>query len=385
MWQKERIISLIPSMKGIADWFWIAEPLLLTVFFFTSAAVIRQKILGYACIIAASFCLTFAAAEIYFTRQSIKPAQGELRSNASVHVKSGQTTHIAEKSAHTPDPVLGYTPNPNAKKVAARRVKDDKVLYDVLYTRDEEGRRITPDRGAKAETAILFFGCSFTVGDGLNDHETFAWQLGEILGEKFQVFNYGISGQGSHHMLGLVESGRLDALTRRYKRIYAVYLTMSGHPIRCLGYTPFHMGPRYILENGTLKYAGKLSHTLDRLFAHSRTYAQVKSAYYQRLASERALNTHVAIIAKAIHELNARYHAHFLTVLWPDFISIEPILRDNGVRTLSLAGVMTDFASAPEKYVIKSDGHPNALANTRIAEALSEYILQNTQTTEEQQ
>ena len=54
------------------------------------------------------------------------------------------------------------------------------------------------------------------------------------------------------------------------------------------------------------------------------------------------------------------------------------MLRDRGVRTLSLTGVMPDYASAPEKYAVsKSDGHPNALANTRVAEALAAYILKH--------
>ena len=186
-------------------------------------------------------------------------------------------------------------------------------------------------------------------------------------------------------MLGLVESGRLDALVRRYKQIYAVYLTMSDHPERSFGHRPFHRGPRYILENGAVKYAGMFTHTLDSLFAHSQIYAQLKPAYYQRFASERAFDIHAAVVIKSMHELAARYHAHALTVIYPDFTRIEPILRANGVRTLSLTDAMPDYISASEKYAIKYDGHPNALANARIAEALLEYILQHPHATRERQ
>ena len=181
MWQKNLIFSFLPIMESIAGWFWIAEPLLLALVFFASAARMRQKILCYVCIIAASCCLTFAAAEIYFTAPRVKSAPGAIHSYDSVYVKSGQATHIYENDSHASDPVLGYGPNPSARKVASRRMKDDEVIYDVLYSRDEEGRRITPDRGDKADTAVLLFGCSFTVGDGLNDRETFAWRLGEML------------------------------------------------------------------------------------------------------------------------------------------------------------------------------------------------------------
>jgi hypothetical protein len=180
-------------------------------------------------------------------------------------------------------------------------------------------------------------------------------------------------------MLALIESGRLDGVVRRYKQIHAFFLTISDHPVRCLGPRPFYSGPRYILENGAIKNAGKPNHTLDSLFAHSRAYAQLKEACYRRLLAERANNTHVAIIAKSVQELGIRYQAPCLILIWPDYMHIEPTLRDRGMRTLPLTGVMPDYASAPEKYTIKDDGHPNALANTRIAEALSEYVLNKMQ------
>jgi lysophospholipase L1-like esterase len=290
-------------------------------------------------------------------------------------VHSGQATHLYERASAVPDPVLGYGPDLSGKmRLAARRVQHDQTIYDVLYSRDEEGRRITPKRGKNADTAILLFGCSFTEGAGLNDQECFAWQLGHMLGEQFQVYNYGFSGYGSHQMLALVESGRLDALVQRYTQIYAFFLTMADHPLRCLGKRPFSREPRYILENGALTYAGSFSHTVDSLFAHSQLYEQLKLACLQWLMYDYGLATHIAIVAKSMHELQARYNAHALTVIYPDFTRIEPLLLGSGVRTLSLMPAMPDYASTSEKYTIKGDGHPNALANTRIAEALFDYI-----------
>jgi len=57
---------------------------------------------------------------------------------------------------------------------------------------------------------------------------------------------------------------------------------------------------------------------------------------------------------------------------------IEPMLHAHEVHTLPLTDAMPDYASMPGKYAIPVDGHPNALANTRVAEALAEYILRNT-------
>ena len=384
----------MPFMKDILNWncFWIAEPLLLTLLLFTSAAIIKQKVICYAFIVAASFLLTFSATEIYFRLPSGSSSTGlnaarHYESLSSVYITSGQTTQRYEADSHfAPDPDLGYGSNPNGNmRVASRVVRNKEVVYDVLYSTDEEGRRVTPKRGDKADTAIFLFGCSITFGEGLNDKETFAWQLGEMLGEKFQVFNYGFHGYGSHQMLALIESGRLDALARRYKHIYAFYLTINGHEYRSAGLSRWDThGPRYILKNGALKYVGKFSETplpamLQKVFVHSQVFAQVKSAYLRRLALDDALDTHVAIIAKSMHELNTRYHAHALTIILPGYTRIEPMLRDIEVPTLLLAGVMPDYESEHGKYTIKGDGHPNALANMRVAEALSEYILQHKQ------
>jgi len=217
----------------------------------------------------------------------------------------------------------------------------------------------------------------------LNDQETFAWQLGEVLGEKFQVFNYGFHGYGSHQMLALIESGRLDALVRRYKQIYAFYLTISSHPERCVGLMPWDPQPSYILENGALRHVSKASdYTLNRIanriFVNSQLYRKILLPFRYRQMKDLALDTHVAIIAQSMHELEVRYHAHALTVIYPDFTAIEPMLRNNGVRTLSLTSVMPDFASRPpEKYHLKDDGHANAFTNMLIAGALAEYILKS--------
>jgi lysophospholipase L1-like esterase len=391
LWQKERFFSSVPVMDAVTNWFWIAHPLLLGSFFFALSAGVRQKILCYVCITAASFFLAFAAAEVYLNLPGANATQEEYDSNNSVHVRSGQATDIYELGYSAPDPVLGYGPN-EKMRIASRRVKGGAVIYDVLYSRDQAGRRITPDRGDKADTAILLFGCSFTFGEGLNNEETFAWQLGEILGKRFQVFNCGFGGYGPHQMLALVTSGRLDALMRRYEHVYAFYLIIPGHAVRCIGLSPWDQsGPRYILKNGALKHVGTFNETpeynklyqADKLFARSKVYAHIKEAHRTGRVPDYAMETLIAITAKSMQELAARYHAHALTIVWPKFASIEPLLRNSGIRTLPLTGAMPDYTSVPEKYAIPGDGHPNALANTRVAEALAEYILAHPQATGE--
>jgi hypothetical protein len=215
-----------------------------------------------------------------------------------------------------------------------------------------------------------------------------------MLGEKFQVFNYGFGGYGSHQMLALIESGRLDALSQRYKQIYTIYLTIAHHEIRCLDLWEFIVirsnihPPRYIFENGAIKLAGKYERTeFTKLLSYSRLIGRLRRAYHRHdyiafHAPHSALDTHVAIITKSMQELHARYNAHALTVIYPDFTRIEPILQAHGIRTLSLADAMPDYVRGGN-YEIRDDGHPTASTHTRIASALSEYILNHQQAAEE--
>ena len=65
------------------------------------------------------------------------------------------------------DPLLGYTPHPNAQ-VQSIKKQGDEVIYDVTYAIDEFGRRITPDQDDPArDKFLLLFGDSFTFGEGV--------------------------------------------------------------------------------------------------------------------------------------------------------------------------------------------------------------------------
>jgi hypothetical protein len=340
------------------------------------------------CIIVASFLLFFSIAEVFFMFSIDKPALAlKHYSQNSKYVKSGQTSVLYENGFFVQDPVLGFAPN-EARHVAARLMNNDEVIYDVMYSKDEAGRRITPDRGDKADTAVLVFGCSFSYGKGLDDHENFAWQLAEMLGEKYQVINLALPGYGSHQMLALIESGRLDALVGRYKHNYAVFMTIPDHVLRSAGLVSWdRAGPRYILDNSVLKHVGAFDKTQkynklylpEKIFGYSRTYNALKRSYLARTGY--ALDTHIAIIVKSMQEMKDRYRTQaFIALLWPGFSYIEQTLQVNGASVIQLENVMPDYASSPDKYFIKYDAHPNAFANKLIAETLFEFIRNNSQT-----
>ena len=96
--------------------------------------------------------------------------------------------------AHTPsivdhDDRYGYVLRANA------RDRDRGFDFDVTYTVDANGRRVTPSPNTPRAT-ILLAGDSFTFGTGVEDRETYAYLLGAEYWPDVKVVNAGVGGWG---------------------------------------------------------------------------------------------------------------------------------------------------------------------------------------------
>ena len=120
--------------------------------------------------------------------------------------------------------VLGYAATPSKSVHAWKIVGNDRV-YDVTYSTDSHGFRVTPgfDPGASIAGTIAFFGGSFVFGEGLDDNETLPYHLAAHLGFRYRIVNAGFSGYGPHQMLRLLE---LDGLEGRAR--------LQNHPVHSL-------------------------------------------------------------------------------------------------------------------------------------------------------
>ncbi|APR82396.1 Nodulation protein nolO [Minicystis rosea] len=97
------------------------------------------------------------------------------------------------------DPEVGhrYLPNLKARLPSEHggffvRTNADGFRSDVEFVRERSGR-----------PRILFFGDSFTAGDGVENHERFSDLVGEALGA--ETYNYGVSGTGTDQQLLVFE------------------------------------------------------------------------------------------------------------------------------------------------------------------------------------
>jgi len=149
------------------------------------------------------------------------------------------------------DDTLGVRPNPGVRSTA-RATWHGEQIYDVVYTVDDSGLRVSPPAATNApQDCVLFFGGSFTFGEGLEDDETMPYRVGVRAGGRFRVRNFGFSGYGPHQMLAAIQSGFVEHAAHCRPR-FAIYQAVYHHVVRSAGlWTWDRHGPRYLLgEDG---------------------------------------------------------------------------------------------------------------------------------------
>ena len=287
-----------------------------------------------------------------------------------------------------PDDTLGYRPKAQAGQTHAHLRMGEKTIYDVTYTTTAQGWRITPEH-PDADTALVFLGCSFTIGEGVNDQESYPYVLSQLLGKNFQAYNFGFHGYGAHQAAALIEAGELDTILQAYSKVHVFFLNLEWHELRSGGFTKWdHFSPRYVLENGKAVRRGNFSPvedpTSDGITAFIRKEVQKtlrKSFLYSKISTtpkERdrpyLFALQCAILKKIQESLGAkRSDATFTVVTYPGAEKNTAQFRAAGLGVLDALPFFPKPPTAPE-YSIQGDGHPSALAHRLLAEGLVPFI-----------
>ena len=262
------------------------------------------------------------------------------------------------------DRVLGYRPAPREVEILAVRSTPLSVVYAVTYTMLPSGWRVTPQQ-AHATNAIVFMGGSFTFGEGLNDAQSFPYKVGQMLGDDYQVFNFGFSGYGTHQMLAMVENGYLDAIAQKYDQLHVFYLTIPAHRSRAAGKTSWDLdGPMYIVDkSGNVEYKGSFRNNPELLQQKqgSLLWGRFTEDNYQK-------NLQLALIKKTADLLKAKYSVD-LTVI--EVFHSEDYLEKLKAENISLINILDN--PKPE-HLIPGDGHPSDTATTVFAEEIVQFI-----------
>jgi hypothetical protein len=101
---------------------------------------------------------------------------------------------------------IGYVANPDLHS-ARKLSKQGDIIYDVHYSIDNDGFRLTKLTNNEQPHRINFFGCSMTFGEGMNDEETLPYFVQKNL-QEVKVKNFGWHGYGAHQALAILQSSR---------------------------------------------------------------------------------------------------------------------------------------------------------------------------------
>jgi hypothetical protein len=288
-----------------------------------------------------------------------------------------------------PDGVRGYAAEANVK--AHERVRaDDHLLRDIVYTTDANGLRVaphdvepTPATSAMAYKNVVFFGCSVTVGEGVDDRETMPWAFEALSRGKYQASNLGFHGYGPHQMLRILETGLIERLLAGRPPAKAVYQGLIEHIERSAGnYPAISWGPsapRYVLRaDGTPAYSGPFYTTYGSAVLSALNQSHVFPVVapfamgWRRTASD--IDLYVAIVKRSKELFAARYGGQFVVVMWGaydrDYATVVERLRRNDIRVLEVHTIIPDIYSADWKYKLKGDEHPNPTAHALLAKFL---------------
>lgn len=287
------------------------------------------------------------------------------------------------------DDVLGAAPVKGASG-RSRLLLGREVVYDVTYSIGADGLRVAPpDRGTDLAGCILFFGDSFTFGEGLNDDETLPYRVGALTRGAYRVYNLGFHGYGPQQMLAALEHGLVDQVVR-CAPTHAIYGALPDHAARATGLHAYgRHSVRYRLNpDGSATADGHFDDEpapRPSLLAAELSWQLSKSALYRRLTSrmrrvtDEDIRLFVAIIKQAEGLVRQKFPGcEFHVLLWrwrddvPTYDKMLSRLRQAGIRVLLVSEILPGYLRNPGQYEIPHDRHPNPRAN----EILAQYVVQ---------
>ncbi len=321
---------------------------------------------------AASVILAFGLCEAYVGGWFSKP-----------HPSSGNISY-SNRTYYQNDPTLGYVPQKNTSTLATKQYENE-VLYDVKYTIDPYGLRVGLSRSKHSKSAVLFFGGSFTFGEGVNDEETLPYRFEIKSDKKFVAFNFGFHGYGPHQMLAVLENEMERSAVGDNQPQYAIYQTIiPWHIYRATGRVHWgSSGPRYRLnDSGEAVSSGPF----QNWFVSKLIKVTSRSRLIRRLLSKRGeispsdIELFVSILKKSERIFRNRYGGKFFVLLWPGKNTLNTKvlskLREAQINVIVIENILSDYKNNIEKYTIHFpyEKHPNALAYDMMAEYLATLL-----------
>ena len=307
-----------------------------------------------------------------------------------VWLQDGKTQLWYDPEYHTGHPLLGYVAQRNHVGSSTRH-DNGKLTFDVQYTIGANGLRVSPPSTQENSDCILFFGGSFTFGEGVPDEQTMPYQVGLKTHQRYQIHNFGFHGYGPHHMLAALEHQIVEEAIQCAPR-YVIYQAIVAHAARVAGRAFWDRhGPRYVLEEGRVVFRGRFSDT--SLFSDA-VYDQFrKSAIVQRVMRKKGAQVEpqdIQLFGESVAAARDYVEKHypdsvFHVLFWDWFgeerrIAMLEALRQRDIVVHPISTILPDRGENGLRYQLSpSDIHPSPLAHERIAEYVVYHIIADTE------
>lgn len=271
---------------------------------------------------------------------------------------------------------LGYKPALREFNISKFYKKTKKSIYNITYKIDKNGLRITPNINPNG-SSYLFYGGSFTYGEGLEANQTLPAQFAALTKGEHNIVNFGFEGYGPHQMLRNLELSTEDAYVK--KDVKAVfYQLIDHHTNRAAGKIAWGVNsPLYTIDDhNNLIHQGPIhsKFSLIPLLKQSQIYHNILGP---AIGSNQAdLDRLIAILRQSKSIISQKYDAEFYVILWlSEHYPYMDEMKSRLEKEFNVIWVPTLLPLAPtedwsQKYSILGDGHPNAYAYQLIAEHL---------------
>ena len=220
-------------------------------------------------------------------------------------------------SLFEPDEYSGYKLSKNFSNTVLK-ISNKDTIYKAYYETDSFHRRKIEGNHYSDSNHLIFFGCSYTFGDGVSNSEIFPQLLKNFFKEKFSVYNYGVPGYGTQQMLTKLQFGEFEKEIVQKKGI-AIYVYVPGIIPRNIGaFSTFGWSntyPLYTVENHKLKYfkssfeASPLRSKFYKIMNHFNTFKYLKNI--KNFDHPKVSNDHINLTSKIILESKKKYQKKF--------------------------------------------------------------------------
>jgi hypothetical protein len=252
---------------------------------------------------------------------------------------------------------------------------------------------------AASDSELVFLGCSFTFGSGINDTSTLPYLAGEL--GNIESVNMGGAGWGTHHVYQLF-THKYRNVPGNKKRVF-IYSFIPDHVVRakCI-YSWSLNDPYFEVESDSLKYEGAAYkhsgyarwHVIVRILSLNRALSFISDLgnIFITMSGSKNLDEEdyqrVELMMQNINSIAKSRGDRFIIVHWDDYKGLTP--KDEPyVKKDKMAAILSRLQSEGVEIVnvndvldtndptntIPHDQHPNHKANSLLARRLVQLVM----------